>query len=907
LAVALFFTVPWAINAFVISEINARFPPLSTRQAQVEAVRVSSAALGTVSNPNIIFAVSPDTLTSVVDGAVQVVNGTTGNVKLDSLVVQAGGQMIRFSVKFSDLAADPKILVSGTAEGAVSIASNQTGLVLTPTFDRVQVGSISTRGWNLPGFLTKAIGETLNNFIANANGQIKPITFDFLSPATSPIQVPLGDKVIEIPPLALTASSLLVDDGGLTWIGQINGQKSEPAAPTDDFDQFKAAFRKTAGPLLQSVPKDGIFISEDLLKTLFGAYASWLNPEERARASLDSAWNSVHRLAGPDLTLVVPATELDKIVEPLLQKALNDAAEKSGVTLIDNQFKLSDGRIGVTATGSAKLADPVAGTITFRLGVSASPVSESGAIYLLPSLDEAQILKVETSRFDPTPLVNAANAILSGLATGISTALPKIPIDIQPALIAPVELTEIAQKTEGLELAPAKLTFAPVKLADAAILVTHDGLQIFADLDYQSPDLAPRAGATPPEPFSGKIEDLIAAFEKRRSERMGGTASDAISASLSWTRLAEIINAGWRDNGEVRALYHFDTGSQEMEPTEINLVEKPTTSCSQQSCSFHSCADDCTRDACDWGCTQLPEVPYPCPTVSNPGKICHSGGGDEPICAASKAKCRLEREPKYEACRLECDADANLTKATCDTEAAAMKAACDVGNEFQRFMADVGGIGKIGGDARAQGVVGLDLRSLTFASDHIGASIQPIIQGSVIASGAIDFTPYDIGHFLVCPVKGKAPFSTQVDIPPQQPGIETTVAAAPADPEHPDDLMLTAHIKKFTLKAKISPPPIEAVLAQNPQLFVECNPTLTGTLTGLTIIGKAKGLTGADILKALAGKNAAAAFTGDVDYDVKEMDFPLKVGKSQLHLGEKTMDLIPQRIDDKSITFVLRQ
>ena len=119
-------------------------------------------------------------------------------------------------------------------------------------------------------------------------------------------------------------------------------------------------------------------------------------------------------------------------------------------------------------------------------------------------------------------------------------------------------------------------------------------------------------------------------------------------------------------------------------------------------------------------------------------------------------------------------------------------------------------------------------------------------------------------------------------------------------------LTLNAHIDSFDLKAKISPAPVEAILNQNPQLYVECNPVLTGAITGLTIIGKAEGLTGSDIIKALAGKQVSAAFTGNLDYALDGFDIPLKINATDLKLGAQTLTLVPH-LSNKAIGLAIWQ
>jgi hypothetical protein len=216
----------------------------------------------------------------------------------------------------------------------------------------------------------------------------------------------------------------------------------------------------------------------------------------------------------------------------------------------------------------------------------------------------------------------------------------------------------------------------------------------------------------------------------------------------------------------------------------------------------------------------------------------------------------------------------------------------------------VGGIGRIAGDGRAQGVAAADTSALSMTVDHPGLSFAPKIAASVKVSGSIDFTPYDVGHFLVCPVKGKAFFSMDFGLPSQQPGVSASLAALPSNPADPQTLNLTGHIGAFNLKAKIQPPPVEALLTQNPQLLVVCNPVLGGTFANLAVVGKAVGVTGSDILKSLAGKNVSAVLTGDVDYDVDGFDLPLKIKAPDFTVGALKLKFQPHLSEVVGMTVV---
>lgn len=888
------FGVPRILDGVAAHYLNERFPPRSTADSQAAAIKLSSGGLSGLTSPSLVFAMSSDTLAKLVTSAVKAA-GTRLPVAINQITIHTGTQQISFTTTFSGKFESYNATVSGNAEGVVSVATTAQGLLLTPTLERVQISSVTVSGWHLPGTVSTALGDDLTKFITNVNGQIKPISLDFGSRLASALTLSIGGHQVNIPAQTITASSILIDSDRLIVLAQINGVKAQSGAPaTADFEVFKGNFIAIGTPLLAEVPKDGLALSPDYLMALLAGPATSMTTKERANASLAAAWQSVHHLTGPDLSLILPAADINSAVAPMLQKALADAAAKANIVLIDSHFILADGRLGVLATATTDFAKPLTGKVTFRIGISGSPVFQKGSISLLPTLDEFEIVKVETNQLDPGELVSGVNAILSGLVGGVTQILPAIPIDLHPVQIAAVDLKAAAKKTPGLDLEPAAIPATQANLAGAAILIASDGIQILADVDVASSNLGVRPAGADPAPFSGRIEDLKRAFDDLRTSRLRTVPTDKTSVVVSWARLAQIVNAKWKDLGGIRATYSFDTGNQSMNPTEIRLFQKPTYSCSQRSCSFescafNSCANSCQRDGCDWGCSRVLGI-------------------SDPICEANKAICQAGREPKYQACRATCDvaanasktacdARANAQKAVCDGIAAADKAACDIGNAIQAALSQVGGIGRIAGDARAKGVAAGDSEALSMTVDHPGLSFAPKIAASVTVSGSIDFTPYDVGHFLVCPVKGKAFFSMNVGLPSQQPGVAASLVALPDNPTDPQTLNLTGHIAAFKLRAKIQPPPIEALLTQNPQLLVECNPVLGGTFATLAVVGKAVGLTGSDILKALAGKNVSAVLTGDVDYDVDGFDFPLKIKAPDLIVGALNLKLRPHLSD----------
>lgn len=469
-------------------------------EARAAAIRSSSEQLNAIASPSLTFSISSATLEPMIAGAVKATDKSLP-VALDNIRVHTGSQEIGFTADVSGTLDAYRTTIKGSAEGGVSVATTGQGILLTPNLEQVHVSSIAVSGWHLPGAVSAAVGSEITKFISNVNGRIKPIPVDFGSRLTSSQTLSPGDREVTLPALSMTASSVLVDSDRVVLLAQINGDKAQDAAPaTEDFDAFKASFVAKANLLLARMPKDGLSFSPDFLKTAFAGLATPMTPQERANASLAAAWQGVHRLAGPDISLILPAADIDAFIAPMMQKALTDAAAKANVVLSDSRFVLADGRLGVTTTASADLEKPLAGKVTFRVGISGSPVSDKANISLLPTLDEFEVVKFETAKLDPADLVTGVNAVLSGLVQGVTQILPSIPIDLRPVEIPAVDLKKAAEKAPGLALQPAVIPATEASLDGAAILIASEGIEILADANITSPSLAARPAPANPRP-----------------------------------------------------------------------------------------------------------------------------------------------------------------------------------------------------------------------------------------------------------------------------------------------------------------------------------------------------------------------------------------------------------------------
>ena len=895
--VSVFFLVPPLLNHLATELINDQYSPRSLSDSRMDAVKRSSESLSAISEPNLALSLSLKRLQPLIGAATRVA-ATQTDVTIDNVDVRLNEQTITLSADIAGRIQDIGGTFAGTATGTVTVAANGRSIVLTPALDRVQLASLDVSGYRLPAVISETVVTTLNSYIANVNGRIHPVEIETPAKLFDGQVLEFGDRLIKMPDHTVIAATLLIEEEHLTWLGKLDQvrevavEQARATDKTENYSAFKKSFMEKGGPLLKMAGLDGIALSSDLLESIFNDLLV-PNGMITAGASLEAAWRNAHRMAGPDFSLFLPAEEITRIVETLIVDDIQKAAADAGIVLSGTTLALSDGALSLEATGEAIFINPAPGRAVFRIRISISPVSEKDALSLLPRLTGIEILSAKLEGVDTTKLLAAINLTLTRLVSNFEDALPAIPIDLHPFMIEKIDFADAASQAPGLTITPNIIPAIGIGLERAAILLTRRGLSMLVDVTMNSGSLPQRARGADPRLSPQDVRAIEALFITRSGVIPHDTSGDEARAFLSWKRLAETVNARWADAGGIRVAYSFDTGQQPMDSTPIELFKKPTYECSMgRRCSFNSCADRCTRDPCNWSCRACTDVP--CPTWREPLRFCQKCINSEPFCEANKVTCRLGREAEYQACRAACDLVANTKKAACDVQANLEKSGCDVGRSIQEAASQVGGIGRIGGTVGASGTIHANTSVLRLTNDRPGIRFEPEFMGSMRIEGTVDFVPYDIGHVLVCPAKGKVAFSTDIAVPLQSPVVNASLTEYTEDEENSDGLYLVAKVSSFEIGAKITPPPAEAILTQNPHLLIVCNPILGSAITVLTIVGKAKGLSGDDLIRSLTGSKVATILTGDFSYEMGGLTFPIRIDPVSLRIGGITYSLHPQ-------------
>jgi len=346
-----------------------------------------------------------------------------------------------------------------------------------------------------------------------------------------------------------------------------------------------------------------------------------------------------------------------------------------------------------------------------------------------------------------------------------------------------------------------------------------------------------------------------------------GPGRPEIQGAVSIRWVFSLINRTLKNNNlSIRA--EFDSGKIPYDTGEIKLLNELVAKCvTDVECSRDSCPLDnnCSRDRCSYGCQR-----------------CALGMcTDDPFCKASEVACNAREETKLGIC----NAAAETRRGLCNTEQETKLAACNVRREAERFGCNIvneaisainklNSIGAVSGDAQIHARALVTEPSLSYdpATGTMQLSLIPSVQ--LTAQGDVHFQPYDIGHVLVCPAPGTVPFNFSGNLMGHPTNIVAHLIEQPSNSI--GNLELGVSFDPVTITGQLSPGPLEALLVQNPQIFITCNPVLTGALGSATVIGKVSAFGPADILGAIEkaipdnqeeGFSMVSAITsGKIDY-----------------------------------------
>ncbi|MBY5456891.1 hypothetical protein HFO89_11025 [Rhizobium leguminosarum] len=253
--------------------------------------------------------------------------------------------------------------------------------------------------------------------------------------------------------------------------------------------------------------------------------------------------------------------------------------------------------------------------------------------------------------------------------------------------------------------------------------------------------------------------------------------------------------------------------------------------------------------------------------------------------------------------KAECDIRSNSDLLACNTGAEAEMALCGTKKLLTNGLAEISGVGAIGGESQIRATAQIDAAGLQLDTTKPGGVLNPTISGSVTGNIGLDWTPYDIaGHLLVCPVRGKIFVEDTAHF--QNPPRPVTLSIlgegqTPAD-EDPSTVDLGVKISGFRIPVTLDHGLLNALYAQNPQIAVICPVASSLLVPGLVMGGTFRAISESDLAKALAGPTPTLAVSlfANANDDVKAGMGVLFGGSFSIPFKEQ---VIPIRVKQESL------
>lgn len=893
--------------------VDHAFPPVDYATAQKAAVTRSFAELNRVKTPGVLLNVPTDILTALFTAKLKTLD--TGAIKIHSATLIPAAQGLRITADISGTIDKPKGAFKAKLDGWVTVSLAEHVLSVQPGLKSATLTQLELEdaGWSAAP-AGQAINAALRRYIDNVNSQLKPQTFHIdpsgagLSDKPIPIALPDGSKY-ELPAVRLGPTALLVSKQGIHVLADLKTQAIAAAKPApcsiDSVDCYQNAFRAKADLVKPGLAtgKPGLFIADALVASVL---TPAFPPVEFSNLQMEATNSMLTALATGG-----PVAMGFNIAGPRLVQIITDAATAAAADFKGPKF----GKPTITLSEQSIVLDvPVAGVVegarlaySGRVRAAGIIAATADALYYRVSLIGLQLDSVEhtAGRIDAQEFVESMNTLVAQLLPHLNQAMDKRPIKIALPVLKPVPLAAAGVKfspaalsipapsgvqlipridSKGLRVlviasvyAPSNFTAASdVTLQQALLglprplnLTGLSGLFLSVPIVKDSspakaaapvaPAAATTGGRPPSELVSKRFDERWATALPAMAEWVQGSPDFRAAVSAGWvvgsvSNILEFNQMSIEANFDSKPV-HYDTGKLRLAGGLKANCSAPRT-CSRASCPLGSCS----RDSCSWNCGSL-----------------------NLVCKAGEAACNAREESKLGTCsvnanknQLLCNSAEESKLGACNVLRETEVGLCNIANETVLAIQKIDGVGTANGDTRAKAVIRVRHPLLHFDRPTSTVSLEMDISAHMDFTGDLNFTPYDIGHILVCPVKGKVGMSIHGTLPSTRMRIATTIRNVEGSGEGAPQLQFA--FAPIPVRGKLMPAPVDALIQQNPQIFVTCSPVVTGVLAAAGGLGAVQAFGPGDIIGAIekaipdnqekASKMVKAMIVGNIDMDV---------------------------------------
>jgi hypothetical protein len=911
--------------------VNANFPPVDITSERNAAVATAAIALQQVKNPALLLTADAQSVKEQLFANLQNLN--SGEIAVRATSISLGQQSIVFGATV-----DGRLQASGiqfqaqiTGESIIALKANGAGYV-RPVFTSARLSKVHLDQFSFAaGPTAKLINAALKRYLDNINGALPEFVFqiepDDVGLSTSPSEIDLpGGRKIKIPAVALGSTALLIDSDGIHAIAEITVSPlvALASAPNQPYDSYRQDFVHRAEPVFgsDSLKKSGIFLSDEVLKAILvdGLPPAPLSDLQRLALSDLNQWiGSARTIAGG---LYFGNDILEKYVETISSGPLGKFSSKE-LQIGALRARLDEQSILIEAPISGEISGNIAYKAKLTIAAVLAP-KMGGGLEVRPALASLVLDRVEHlgKKVDPLGFVASINRLLDQLVPYLNSALADHPIKVE---LPTLEEFQIPQ-TANIAITPSTLrdpaskplVVLPRIRADQArfLIVEAEGILGSTEAGFQARDRAfsvavnqvitkafdtsSRLALPPPLPLPPNSAPVDASYDALWSRAGLGTVNSV--------DLGGAVSLPWLSGKLGRLL---SENSVVVTATSESSVTMPSAPLSKPPLLSVSCdiGDSCTRGSCNRGtCARTDSCNWDCQRCVNVGL--GNWCTDEPICLAGRLACNTREEAKVAACNISeeakvgvCNAAEETKLAACNIERNLKLAQCNLTNEIINGINGLANLGDLGGSSRVTTSARVSNLAATYDLNSASLIFTANANLSVQASGDLNYTPKGIGSLLICPIGGQVSYTVNGNFggggQPLVARLRPRGVSAGLSPAQ-----IEFSLDPVRIQGKISPPPIEAILVQNPQIQVTCSPVLTGPLNSIAVLGKISAFTPIDIVKAIEDQLPSlpaearavidVATKGTVDQQIAIPPIFFSLGRMSLLLGEVEVILTPQ-------------
>lgn len=603
-----------------------------------------------------------------------------------------------------------------------------------------------------------------------------------------------------------------------------------------------------------------------------------VSSEERQRQAIDVAIASLGTVAHADAYVALDDDTLEawlakaiKEKEPRIESVTFRASQQEIVAELnfDGDFPEAHASIGGVAT------------------VRAAVTVDDQTLMVQPSVSSMRIRRAKVKEgTDLEAALPLINAVLRTFLDNVNGTIAAQRFPLRFDALQSFKPADFFRNVPGIRKASGSDVNFAVSLQKSAVLIDRDGVHVLVQLGPTTSAAAPELVSS-----SGDIEsrhrELAGNFRKRVEFDLGPISS------RNWARTLVLISKSYLAGSLNRSLggaslcveygvppvkEHFNQVIRTDPATDLKCRTNVRNCSPTRDCSA---TRDCSRTAdCtpNWGC----------PDCGVFDGVCHARRLG---CEADKVRYRKQCELEAEGRRIDCERIKEQERVACEIAKEAERIDCErlkameiAGCEINQAWLNAWGsyeVGRVEGDVSLVPVGTVCIRGLKVSPDLSRVELSASVAAAAPVNASLKFTPYNLAN-IACMGQWSGNIAATARVDDQTLNLAATMAGS-KDGETVQ-LELTSATSKIA--GRIEPPPLAALVSQNPSFLIQCAP-----------------LAGAAGIAGLIDPKNDPFSQNKFEIPIPIQKLPLQIKPVNLAAGGLSLSLAPS-IAEKAIQFV---